>query len=103
MRSVWESRKRSRSRQSFKDFATLLGEEALQTAEEYKQQALETAEEYKQQAQEFVEEVAQEGIKYAERTISKARSLIEDHFLIDEAFRLMGPLQQDANLARDIH
>jgi len=52
---------------------------------------------------EAAEESVQEGIKYAERTIRKAKSLVEDHFQIDEAFRMLGPLRQDSNLARDMH
>lgn len=68
-------------RQTFAEFTTALGEEVQQA----------------------VEESMQEGIKVAERTLRQARSLIEDHFHIDEAFRMLGPLQQDSNLARDVH
>lgn len=70
-----------RQRQSFTEFTTMLGEEAKEVAQE----------------------LQNEGIKYAERTLRKARSLVEDHFQIDEAFRMLGPLRQDANLARDVH
>jgi hypothetical protein len=41
--------------------------------------------------------------RYAERNIRKAKSLIEDHFRIDEAFRMLGPLRHDPNLPRDAH
>ena len=37
------------------------------------------------------------------RPLRDARSLVEDHFLIDEAFRLLGPLHHDVNFARDAH
>mmetsp|Transcript_93246 Transcript_93246/g.241002 ORF Transcript_93246/g.241002 Transcript_93246/m.241002 type:complete len:368 (-) Transcript_93246:50-1153(-) len=70
-----------RERQTIAEFTTLLGEEVKEAAEES----------------------VQEGIKYAERTLRQAKSLIEDHFQIDEAFRMLGPLQQDSNLARDVH
>jgi len=70
-----------RQRQSFTEFTTMLGEEA------------------KEVAQELQNEVE----RYAERTLRKARSLVEDHFQIDEAFRMLGPLKEDANLARDVH
>lgn len=68
-------------RQSFAEFTTLLGAEVKEAAEES----------------------VQEGIKYAERSWLKAKSLIEDHFHVDEAFRMLGPLHQDPNLARDVH
>eukprot|EP00928_Gymnodinium_smaydae_P048116 TRINITY_DN32151_c0_g1_i1.p1 TRINITY_DN32151_c0_g1~~TRINITY_DN32151_c0_g1_i1.p1 ORF type:complete len:407 (+),score=76.96 TRINITY_DN32151_c0_g1_i1:73-1221(+) len=70
-----------KQRQSFSDFATLLGEEMKEAAEEQ------------------VVEVKRK----AERTLRKAKSLIEDHFHIDEAFRMLGPLAQDDNRARDVH
>lgn len=66
-----------RRRQSFTEFTTMLGEE--------------------------MKEAAEEQLVVAERTLRKAKSLIEDHFLIDEAFRMLGPLTQDANRARDVH
>jgi len=72
---------RAKQRQTIAEFATLLGEEVKEAAEES----------------------LQEGIEYAERTMRKAKSLIEDHFQIDEAFRMLGPLRQDSNLARDVH
>jgi len=56
-----------------------------------------------EEVKEEAERSMQEGIKYAERTIRKAKSLVEDHFQIDEAFRMLGPLRQDSNRARDVH
>merc|ERR1719330_579433 len=50
-----------------------------------------------------VEEYKEEGVRYAERSLRKAWSRIEEHFLIDEAFRMLGPLVHDSNLARDVH
>lgn len=70
-----------RQRQSFAEFTTMLGEEVKEEADRK----------------------MQEGIQYAERTIRKAKSLVEDHFQIDEAFRMLGPLRQDSNRARDVH
>ncbi|CAK0875236.1 unnamed protein product, partial [Prorocentrum cordatum] len=70
-----------RQRQSFAEFTTMLGEEVKEEADR----------------------AMQEGIQYAERTIRKAKSLVEDHFAIDEAFRMLGPLRQDSNRARDVH
>lgn len=49
---------------------------------------------------EEVKEAAEESVAEA---VSRAKSLIEDHFHIDEAFRMLGPLRQDSNLARDAH
>jgi len=72
---------RVNKRQNIAEFATLLGEELKEAAEES----------------------LHEGIEYAGRTMRKAKSLIEDHFQIDEAFRMLGPLRQDSNLARDVH
>lgn len=72
---------RFRKRQGLAEFATMLGEEVKEAAEES----------------------LQEGIEYAERTLRKAKSLVEDHFMIDDAFRMLGPLRQDSNLARDVH
>lgn len=71
----------SRRRQTFAEFTTLLGEEI----------------------QEAAEESMSEATKAAERTLRQAKSLIEDHFHIDEAFRMLGPIRQDSNLARDVH
>mmetsp|Transcript_68818 Transcript_68818/g.108513 ORF Transcript_68818/g.108513 Transcript_68818/m.108513 type:complete len:353 (+) Transcript_68818:62-1120(+) len=71
----------SRRRQTFAEFTTLLGEEI----------------------QEAAEESMSEATKAAERTLRQAKSLIEDHFHIDEAFRMLGPIRQDSNLARDMH
>lgn len=70
-----------RQRQSFAEFTTMLGEEVKEEADK----------------------AMQEGIQYAERTVRKAKSLVEDHFQIDEAFRMLGPLRQDSNRARDVH
>jgi len=70
-----------KQRQSIKEFTSMLGEEVVEAAED----------------------TLQEGLEYAERTLRKAKSLIEDHFHIDEAFRMLGPIRQDANLARDLH
>mmetsp|Transcript_78432 Transcript_78432/g.229968 ORF Transcript_78432/g.229968 Transcript_78432/m.229968 type:complete len:349 (-) Transcript_78432:116-1162(-) len=70
-----------RKRQSFMEFTALLGEEVKEAAEES----------------------MQEGMLYAERSLRKAKSIIEDHFHVDEAFRMLGPLRQDSNLARDVH
>lgn len=70
-----------RKRQSFAEFTTMLGEEVKEAAEES----------------------MQEGIEYAERSLRRAKSIIEDHFHVDEAFRMLGPLRQDSNLARDVH
>lgn len=85
----------SRRRQTFAEFTTLLGEEIQEAAEE------------------SMSEVAcrcsyhplclGEATKAAERTLRQAKSLIEDHFHIDEAFRMLGPIRQDSNLARDVH
>jgi len=75
------SPKNIRKRQSFVEFTTMLGEEVKEAAEES----------------------MHEGMEYAERTIRKAKSIIEDHFHVDEAFRMLGPLRQDSNLARDVH
>eukprot|EP00913_Durusdinium_trenchii_P004779 g4439.t1 len=71
----------SRRRQTFAEFTSLLGEEL----------------------QEAAEESMSEATKAAERTLRQAKSLIEDHFHIDEAFRMLGPLRQDSNRARDMH
>lgn len=68
-------------KQSLTELATLLGEGVKVVAEES----------------------LQEGMEYAGRTMRKAKSLIEDHFQVDEAFRMLGPLRQDSNLARDVH
>jgi len=76
-----ESSPRNRRRQSVGEFTSLLGEELKEAAEES----------------------FNEGKRYAERTLRQAKSLIEDHFQIDEAFRMLGPLRQDSNLARDVH
>eukprot|EP00930_Biecheleria_cincta_P021924 TRINITY_DN16108_c0_g1_i2.p1 TRINITY_DN16108_c0_g1~~TRINITY_DN16108_c0_g1_i2.p1 ORF type:complete len:378 (+),score=61.18 TRINITY_DN16108_c0_g1_i2:82-1215(+) len=76
-----ESTPMRRGRQSFAEFTTLLGEEVQQAAEDSMTEAKHAA----------------------ERTLRQAKSLIEDHFHIDEAFRMLGPLRQDDNLARDIH
>lgn len=76
-----ESSPVKRSRQSLTELTTLLGEEVQRSAEESMTEAKEAA----------------------ERTLRQAKSLIEDHFYIDEAFRMLGPLRQDDNLARDIH
>jgi len=70
-----------RRRQSFAEFTSMLGEEVKEAAEES----------------------MHEGMEYAERSLRKAKSIIEDHFNIDEAFRMLGPLRQDSNLARDVH
>eukprot|EP00929_Paragymnodinium_shiwhaense_P055275 TRINITY_DN27700_c0_g4_i1.p1 TRINITY_DN27700_c0_g4~~TRINITY_DN27700_c0_g4_i1.p1 ORF type:complete len:396 (+),score=84.15 TRINITY_DN27700_c0_g4_i1:132-1319(+) len=70
-----------RFRQPFAEFAAALSEEVKEVAEE----ALDEAQ------------------VYVERNIRRAKSLIEDHFHIDEAFRLLGPLHQDDNRARDVH
>jgi len=72
---------KTRKRQSFAEFTTMLGEEMEQE----------------------VRDMVNEGIEYGERTLRKAKSLIEDHFNIDEAFRMLGPLHQDPNVARDVH
>lgn len=90
---------RKRNRQSFTEFATMLGEEAAEIAQEYKEEGIKRMESTKK----LVEEYTDEGLKYAERTLRKARSMIEDHFQIDEAFRMLGPLAQDSNFARDVH
>mmetsp|Transcript_15887 Transcript_15887/g.43532 ORF Transcript_15887/g.43532 Transcript_15887/m.43532 type:complete len:350 (+) Transcript_15887:55-1104(+) len=80
--SVVESSPRtSRQRQSFAEFTTLLSEEVVEAG-----------------AEKLIE-----AKRNAERTMRKAKSLIEDHFHIDEAFRMLGPLSQDSNLARDVH
>jgi len=71
---------KSSNRQTFTEVATLLGEVV-------KQEALLQVE----STLEYVEECKQEGIKYAEKTLRK------------EASRVLGPLLQDANLARDVH
>mmetsp|Transcript_19368 Transcript_19368/g.56223 ORF Transcript_19368/g.56223 Transcript_19368/m.56223 type:complete len:353 (-) Transcript_19368:78-1136(-) len=70
-----------KKRQPFLEFTTMLGEEVKEAAED----------------------TVHEGMVYAERTLRKARSMIEDHFHVDEAFRMLGPLRQDSNLARDVH
>mmetsp|Transcript_44808 Transcript_44808/g.100628 ORF Transcript_44808/g.100628 Transcript_44808/m.100628 type:complete len:370 (-) Transcript_44808:109-1218(-) len=70
-----------KKRQSLREFTTLLGEEVKEAAEES----------------------MAEGMEYAERSLRKAKSIIEDHFHVDEAFRMLGPLRQDSNLARDVH
>jgi len=57
----------------------------------------------RQEAVETVQDAAQESFEYAERSLRQARSLIEDHFHIDEAFRMLGPVRQDPNVARDVH
>jgi len=72
---------RARKRQNLAEFTSMLSEELTQAAGES----------------------FHEGRKYAERTLRQAKSLIEDHFQIDEAFRMLGPLRQDSNLARDVH
>ena len=41
--------------------------------------------------------------EHLEALVQRPRSVIEDHFLVDEAFRLLGPLHHDANFARDAH
>mmetsp|Transcript_11009 Transcript_11009/g.19953 ORF Transcript_11009/g.19953 Transcript_11009/m.19953 type:complete len:361 (-) Transcript_11009:96-1178(-) len=76
---AWASRRKER--QTLAEFTTMLGEEV----------------------QEAAMESAREGVKYAERRLLQARSLIEDHFNIDEAFVMLGPLRHNANLARDVH
>jgi len=76
-RTAREHRVRRKARQAFQEFATILGDEVVEAAEEMQQEA--------------------------GRKLRKARSLIEDHFAIDEAFRMLGPLAQDANFARDVH
>eukprot|EP00418_Pyrodinium_bahamense_P017117 CAMPEP_0179115806 /NCGR_PEP_ID=MMETSP0796-20121207/54286_1 /TAXON_ID=73915 /ORGANISM="Pyrodinium bahamense, Strain pbaha01" /LENGTH=347 /DNA_ID=CAMNT_0020814061 /DNA_START=20 /DNA_END=1063 /DNA_ORIENTATION=- len=70
-----------RRRQSFAEFTLMLGEEVKEAAGES----------------------MQEGMEYAERSLRRAKSIIEDHFHVDEAFRMLGPLRQDSNLARDVH
>lgn len=92
-----EARPRGRSwtgssRQSFCEFASQLGEEVAEEGMRKVEATLKVVEEYKD-----------EGVRYAERTLIKAWSLIEDHYLIDEAFRLLGPMVQDSNFARDVH
>jgi len=91
-RTAREHRRRRKNRQSFHEFASMLSEEVVEAAEEYKQEGIRKVEEFQKEAAE-----------YAERTVRKARSMIEDHFLIDEAFRMLGPLAQDANFSRDVH
>lgn len=83
---------------------------AVQFALEAAQTVLHVAESTprrRQSLEEFVhlfgEEIKENGTRYAERTLRQAKSLVEDHFHIDEAFRLLGPLTQDSNLARDLH
>eukprot|EP00450_Noctiluca_scintillans_P007938 CAMPEP_0194486478 /NCGR_PEP_ID=MMETSP0253-20130528/7110_1 /TAXON_ID=2966 /ORGANISM="Noctiluca scintillans" /LENGTH=352 /DNA_ID=CAMNT_0039326569 /DNA_START=43 /DNA_END=1101 /DNA_ORIENTATION=- len=56
-----------------------------------------------EEAREKAEETIEEVILYAGRNVRKARSVIEDHFNIDDAFRMLGPLKQDPNWARDVH
>mmetsp|Transcript_56164 Transcript_56164/g.130780 ORF Transcript_56164/g.130780 Transcript_56164/m.130780 type:complete len:346 (+) Transcript_56164:91-1128(+) len=68
-------------RQSFAEFTSMLSEEVKDVAED----------------------TMAEGFEYAERSLRKAKSVIEDHFHVDEAFRMLGPLRQDSNLARDVH
>lgn len=47
----------------------------------------------------LTDEIRESGTRYAKR----AKSMIEDHFAIDEAFRMLGPLAHDPNFARDMH
>lgn len=59
-------------RQSFAEFTSMLGEEVKEAAEES-----------------------------AERSLRMAKSIIEQHFHVDEAFCMLGPLQQGSNPPRD--
>lgn len=71
----------TRKRQTLSQFASMIGEEVVATAQEYKD----------------------EGVRQANEQLRKVRSRIEEHFDIDEAFRMLGPLVHDANFARDVH
>jgi hypothetical protein len=89
-------------RKAFEDTAVVV--DIVQKAPRQRRQSVaEFTTMLKKEAQEQVNEKVDEVKRYAERNIRKAYSRIEDHWKIDEGFRMLGPLKEDANLARDVH